>query len=99
MYDWWVKKRSLRRLTRPAVSTAPEALRKLRRCVRELRTLLIEAGSILDRLILTSSADIIRRLCSRFYVVQEYFVVIYSEARTCAVAALGHAKAALSFPV
>jgi hypothetical protein len=67
--------------------------------VRELRTLLIEAGSILDRLILTPSAEIIRGLCSRFYIIQEYFVMMYAEARTCAVAALGHAKAALSFPV
>ena len=67
--------------------------------MRELRTLLIEAGSILDRLILAPSADIIRRLCSRFYVVQEYFVTIYAEARACAVVALGNAKASLSFPV
>ena len=67
--------------------------------MRELRALLKEAGSILDRLILTPSAEMIHKLCSRFYIVQEYFVMKYAEARTCAVAALGHAKAALSFPV
>lgn len=97
-YDRDVKQRLARRPTHPAVSASPEAFRRLKVYVRELRALLIEAGSILERLILASSAEMIRRLCSRFYIVQEYFVMKYADARSCAVAALGYAKAALSFP-
>jgi hypothetical protein len=67
--------------------------------VRELRALLIEAGTILDHLLMNPSAEIIRRLCSRYYDLQEYFVLRYAEARSCAVVALGTVQAALSFPI
>ena len=67
--------------------------------MRELRALLIEAGTILDHLLMNPSAEIIRRLCSRYYDLQEYFVLRYAEARSCAVVALGTVQAALSFPI
>jgi hypothetical protein len=63
-----------------------------------LRGLLLEAGSIVDHLVHNPSAEEIRRLCSRFYILQEYFVFRYAEARSCAVAALGNVQAALLFP-
>jgi hypothetical protein len=59
--------------------------------------LLNEAGSILDRLVLTASAKVVRRLCSRFNIIQEHFVMEYAEARACAVSALRHAEAFFSF--
>jgi hypothetical protein len=46
-----VKKRSNQNTIDPAASAAHEALRNLRRYVGELRTVLKEAGSILDCLI------------------------------------------------
>jgi len=94
-----VKKCSAPGRSRAPISAATDALRKLKKCVRELRALLIEAGSILDHLLRDPSAEIIRRLCSRYYILQEYFVMRYTEARSCAVAALGTVQAALSFPL
>jgi hypothetical protein len=70
----------------------------LRKCVRELQALAIEASTILDDLVLNPSAEIVRSLCARFYILQEYFAMRYQEARRCAIAALGHVQAALSFP-
>ena len=94
----------MKKCSAPARPRAPDsaarvALRTLKKHVRELRALLIEAGSILDHLLLNPSAEIIRRLCSRYYDLQEYFVLRYTEARRCAVAALGTVQAALSFPI
>ena len=56
-------------------------------------------AQMLDHLLRDPSAEIIRRLCSRYYILQEYFVMRYTEARSCAVAALGTVQAALSFPL
>jgi hypothetical protein len=84
--------------TRPPVSASSKALCALKKCVRELRALLVEAGAILSDLIRNASAEILRSLCLRFYILQEYFAMRYQQARTCAVAALGHVEAALSFP-
>ena len=94
-----MKKCSSRGRSRTPVSAAGVALRTLKKYVRELRALLIEAGSILDHLLLNPSAEIIRRLCARYYDLQEHFVLRYTEARSCAVAALGTVQAALSFPL
>jgi len=94
-----VKKCSAPGRSRAPISAATDALRKLKKCVRELRALLIEAGTILDHLLMNPSAEIIRRLCSRYYDLQEYFVLRYAEARSCAVVALGTVQAALSFPI
>ena len=94
-----MKKRSAPGRPRTPASAADDALRTLKKCLRELRALLIEAGSILDHLLLNPSAAIIRRLCSRYYDLQEYFVLRYAEARSCAVAALGTVQAALFFPI
>lgn len=93
-----MKKRSAPRRPRAPASAATDALRRLKKCVRELRALLIEAGSILAHLLLNPSAEVIRRLCSRYYDLQEHFVLRYKEARNCAITALGTVQAALSFP-
>jgi hypothetical protein len=98
VYHWFVKKSSATGQTRALASTARLAFRRLKKYVRELRALLIEARSILDRLLRNPAVKIVRRLCSRYHALQEHFVVLYAEARNCAVAALGTVEAELSFP-
>lgn len=93
-----MKKRPSRgRLSSP-VSDSPKNLRALKKYVRELQALLLEANAILDHLVLTSSAEIVRGLCSRFHILQEYFAMRYQQARTFAIAALGYVEAVSSFP-
>jgi len=70
----------------------------LKKYVRELRALLVEANTILNHLVLNPSAEMVRSLCSRFRILQEYFVLRYHEARTFAIAALGYVEAVLTFP-
>jgi len=94
-----VKKSSAKGQTRAPASAARLAFRRLKKYVRQLRALLIEARSILDHLLRNPSAKIVRRLCSRYYALQEYFVLLYADARNCAVAALGTVEAALAFPI
>jgi len=94
-----VNKSSVPEKPAASVSMVRNAIRDLKRHVRELRALLIEATSILDRLLLNPSAEIIRWLCSRYYVLQESFVLQYAKARNCAIAALGAVEAAHSFPI
>ena len=84
---------------RAPASAVSDALRRLRAYVRELHALLIEAGSILDHLLRNPSAEIFRRLCWRYYVLQEHFVLRYAATRTCAVAALGTVEASRYFPI
>jgi hypothetical protein len=70
----------------------------LKRCLSELQELYAEAITILNELMISPSAGIVRRLCARFHVLQEYFAMRYHEARALAVSALGRVEAALSFP-
>jgi hypothetical protein len=70
----------------------------LKRCVDDLQILYTESIAILRKLLVTSSAAIIQRLCARFNVLQENFASCYYEAREHAIAALGHVEAFLSFP-
>ena len=70
----------------------------LKKCLHELQALYAEAISILNKLLIRPSTEIVRDLCARFYVLQEYFAMRYYEARAHAIAALGHVEAALSFP-
>ena len=73
-------------------------LRVLKKRLRELQELYLEAATILNDLLLSSSTDIARGLCERFHVLQEYFVMRYRQARALAIAALGQVEAALFFP-
>jgi hypothetical protein len=93
-----MKKYSKKMRPGSSLSASPKKLRVLKKCIRELQALLIEAGVILNDLVLDPSAEIVRGLCTRFYVLQEYFVMRYHEARACAIAALGYVEATLSFP-
>jgi|CZKI01.1.fsa_nt_gi hypothetical protein len=70
----------------------------LKKCLHELQALYAEAINILNKLLISPSAEILRGLCARFYILQEYFAMRYHEARAHAIAALGHVEAALSFP-
>jgi hypothetical protein len=70
----------------------------LKKCLSELQALYIEATTILDGLLINPSAEIVRSLCARFLILQEYFAMRYHEARALAVSALGPVEAALSFP-
>jgi hypothetical protein len=70
----------------------------LKKCVRELQALYAEASEILADLLINPSAEIVRALCARFHVLQEYFALRYHEARAHAISALGLVEAALSFP-
>lgn len=73
-------------------------LRTLKKCLHELQALYTEAVNILNELLISPSAETIRRLCARFYIVQEYFAMRYKDARAHAIMALGRVDAALSFP-
>ncbi|MGA2691018.1 MAG: hypothetical protein ABSF76_01520 [Opitutaceae bacterium] len=68
------------------------------RCLDELQALYAEAIKILDELLICRSAAIVRGLCARFHILQEYFVMRYNEARALAHSAFGRAKTVLSFP-
>jgi hypothetical protein len=78
-------------------STPEKKFRMLKRCLRELQALYAEAIHILDELLIGPPVEVVRSLCARFYILQEYFAMRYHEARTHAIAALGHVEAALSF--
>ena len=93
-----MKNTSLRERTSSPVSGAPKNLRVLKKYVRELRALLVEATTILNDLVLNPSAEIVRHLCAQFSILQDYFAVRYQQARTCAIATLGHIEAVWSFP-
>lgn len=80
------------------LSASPQDIRRLKKCVRELRALLREASDILRDLMLDPAAEIARGLCARFHILQEYFVLRYQEARARAIVALGYGNAVLSFP-
>jgi hypothetical protein len=69
----------------------------LKKCLHELQALYAEAIDILNKLLVMPSEEIVRDLCARFHVIQEYFAMRYHEARGYAVAALGRVEAALSF--
>jgi hypothetical protein len=70
----------------------------LKKCVAELRALYLETAIIIQDLLTSSAAEIIRSLCERFRVLQEYFFMRYHEARALAISALGPVEAAFSFP-
>jgi len=84
--------------TCPPVPALPKKLRVLKKCLRELKALYIEATAILKDLLANPSADIVRNLCARFHILQEYFVLRYQEARAYAISVLGHFESTLSFP-
>ena len=69
----------------------------LKKCLRELRTLYLEATAILSELLVAPSAAGVRALCARFRILQEYFAMRYQEARAQAISALGSVKAAILF--
>ncbi len=70
----------------------------LKKCLSELQALYIEATAILHDLLISPSVEIVRGLCARFRILQEYFAMRYQEARALAISALGSVEAALSFP-
>jgi len=70
-------------------------LRLLKKCLVELAAIYAEALRILNELMITPAAEIVQRLCHRFYIIQEYFAIRYHEARAHAISALGHVEAAL----
>ena len=71
-------------------------LRLLRKCLAELKRLFSEANRILVELLISPSANIIRGLCERFRILQEYFAMRYHEARALAFTALGRIETDLS---
>ena len=70
----------------------------LEKCLSELQALYIEATAILRDLLIIPSTEVIRSLCARFRILQEYFAMRYDEARALAISALGTVEAALYFP-
>jgi len=69
----------------------------LKKCLRELQALYIEATTILHDLSINPSAEIIRCLCARFRILQEYFAMRYHEAQALAISAFGTVESAFSF--
>ena len=98
MYASPVKKSPPRARTCSLVSPPPESLRKLRKCLSELQALYAEAIDILNDLLIGPSADIVRGLCARFQILQDYFALRYREARAHAISALGDVEARFYFP-
>ena len=98
MYGCSVKKDTPSAQTGSHDSAFQKSLRILRKYVRELKAILVEACKILNDLVLNPMAEIVRHLCSRFYILQEYFAMRYQEAQAYAIAALGRAEAILFFP-
>jgi len=84
--------------TSSPVPSPARKLRLLRKCLSELQALYAEAIEILNELLIGPSTDIVRGLCARFQVLQEYFAMRYREARAHAISALGDVKAAFYFP-
>jgi hypothetical protein len=70
----------------------------LRKCLTELQALYAEAIEILNGLLIGPSADIVRVLCARFQILQDYFALRYREARAHAISALGDVEARFYFP-
>ena len=70
----------------------------LRKCLNELQALYAEAIDILNDLLIGPSADIVRGLCARFQVLQEYFAMRYREARAHAISVLGDVEATFCLP-
>jgi hypothetical protein len=68
----------------------------LRKCLAELRAIYAEAQAILKRLLVRPKAKVVRQLCLRFYILQEYFATRYLEARAHAIAAMGSVETAAS---
>jgi hypothetical protein len=64
-------------------------------CIRELKVLYVEAASILTDLLISRSAAVARKLCSRFRILQAYFAIRYREAQELALAALGSLESRL----
>lgn len=93
-----MKKRRAEKRVRRSWPEGASKLRAFKKCLRELRVLFAEAGAILDDLLRAQPPEIIRDLCARFWIIQEYFAMRYAEARANALAALGCVEAALSFP-
>jgi hypothetical protein len=86
------KSQSLR--SHPAKPIPARSLQRLKKCLRELQAIHREAVKILNKILIGPPADILRSLCKRFYILQEYFVMRYHDARAHAVSALGHVEAA-----
>ena len=84
--------------TNSPASASPKQLHALRKCLSELQALYVEAMTILDALLLSPATEVIRGLCARFRILQEYFAMRYHEARALAISALGSVEGALSFP-
>jgi hypothetical protein len=95
VYACRVKKRTSARIRTRLPESPATKLRLLRKCLVELRAIYAEALRILNKLLSTSAAEIVHTLCQRFYIIQEYFVMRYHEARAHAISALGHVEAAL----
>jgi hypothetical protein len=63
-----------------------------------LQALHAEAIDILNDLLIGPSADIVRGLCARFQVLEEFFAMRYREVRAHAISALGDVEAGFYLP-
>jgi hypothetical protein len=93
VYSLGVKK-AQRSRSHPVKSIPTRRLQRLKKCLRELRTIHCEAVKILNKLLTGPPAEIVRSLCKCFYILQEYFVMRYQEARAYAISVLGYVDAA-----
>jgi len=95
-------KKSPRLRSHPANSIPTRSLQRLKKSLRELQAIHREAVKILNKLLTGPTAEVVHSLCKRFYILQEYFVMRYLEARECAISVLGRVKGAIyatGFPV
>ena len=90
-----MKKKTFARILNRAPESPASKLRLLRGCLVELNSIYAEALRILNKLLITPSAEVVHRLCRRFHMIQRYFAMRYHEARAYAISALGHVEAAL----
>jgi hypothetical protein len=66
----------------------------MKRYLRELQAIHREAVKVLNNLLIGHPSEIVRSLCKRYYILQEYFFMRYQEARAYAISVLGQAGAA-----
>ena len=93
-----MKKRSSNAQTKSPVTAAGKKPRLLNKFLGELRALYNEAITILDRLLIDPTVDIVCSLCAQFRILQENFVLCYRAAQAYAISALGVFEATLYFP-
>jgi hypothetical protein len=83
------------RISSPGALRA-QRIRRLKKCISDLRALSSEAASILTSLLVSPPTAIVRDLCARFRILQARFSARYREAKALALSAISSLRLASS---